>query len=156
MAGKATTITTKLKGDILSLPATNAKLYRGSMIFVVIGTGYATGAITALGTTANLRFMGFAEETVDNSAGSAGDLNIRVRRGLRNVKMKADASVSAADIGKLFYACLGQTASQDQTVGLAGNAGVTNEGTSTPVGVCIGITSTTHVWLDTTVTTLLE
>jgi len=53
------------------------KIYRGSAVAVVSGTGYATALVPA---TDAHRFIGIAEETVDNSAGSAGNLYIRVAR----------------------------------------------------------------------------
>ena len=49
-------------------------IYQGTLVYVVAASGFATGD-DAAGANA---FVGVAIETVDNSTGSNGDLNVRV------------------------------------------------------------------------------
>lgn len=53
------------------------KIWRGAAVAVLIGTGYATPLVPA---TDGHRFKGVALETLDNSAGSAGDKAITIAR----------------------------------------------------------------------------
>ena len=64
-------------GTEIRMKMAAVKIYQGGAVGVVSGTGYATPLLVA---TSGITFVGVAEETVDNSAGSAGDLWIRVRR----------------------------------------------------------------------------
>jgi hypothetical protein len=73
------------------------KIFAGGI--VVNDAGVAAPARTAT----TLVALGRAEETVDNTAGAAGDKRIRVRRGVFGFKNKADDLVVAADIGKDCY-----------------------------------------------------
>ena len=85
------------------------KIYQGGAVGVIIGTGYATPLLVA---TAGMKFCGVAEETVDNSAGNAGDLWIRVRvRGLAAFTL---SGLTVANIGANVYFVSG---SDDNTVG---------------------------------------
>jgi hypothetical protein len=62
----------KMDGKLLSLPMAAVKICKGSL--VQISSGYVTSAAPV----ASQIFAGVAYETVDNSGGSPGDLNIRV------------------------------------------------------------------------------
>jgi len=73
------------------------KIYQGSVVGVIIGTGYATKSLT----TAAWRFMGVAEETVDNSAGSAGDKRIRIRR--KGLCSFDSSGLTVASVGAQVY-----------------------------------------------------
>jgi hypothetical protein len=53
------------------------KIYQGGAVGLVASTGYATPLLVA---TSGILFIGVAEETVDNSTGSAGGKWIRIRR----------------------------------------------------------------------------
>ena len=87
-------------GDINELPvAASSTIYEGS----VVGDN-ASGYAQAL--TAGDPFRGFAEEKVDNSDGSAGDLNVRVKtRGKVQLSVSGlaitdvDAKIYASDDG---------------------------------------------------------
>lgn len=110
------------------------KIYQGGAVGVVLGTGYATPLLVA---TSGIKFIGVAEETVDNSAGSPGDKWIRVRRvGLAAFN---NSGVTVADIGKPSYFVSG---SDDNTVA------------TTPVTVFAGtiaaVDSNGVVWVDIT------
>lgn len=59
-------------GDLISVPMAAEKIYKGSLVFAN-ANGYASNTPTA-----SEPFIGVAHETVDNSGGSAGDLEIRV------------------------------------------------------------------------------
>ena len=60
-------------GEIVAYPMAAVKIPKGALVNIN-AAGYATNATDAAGET----FAGVAYETVDNSAGSAGDLSIRV------------------------------------------------------------------------------
>lgn len=70
----------------------------------IIYEGAAVGLNSASGRplSAGDVFLGFAETTVDNSAGSAGDKRVRLR--VRGQIQLAVASVANTDIGKPVYA----------------------------------------------------
>lgn len=103
----------KCGGPVRVLPmAAATKIYNGGLV-MIDASGNAV-AVAAGGTNNALVVAGIAEETVDNSAGSAGDLSIRVRAtddesffGFNN---HGSVTVVAADIGKLAHA------SDDNTV----------------------------------------
>lgn len=84
---------------ILSIPVKAATtINKGAL--VVIDAGYAAPARTATGLLA----AGRAEETADNSSGSAGDIRVLVRRGAfaANNSASGDA-IAQADLGKTVY-----------------------------------------------------
>lgn len=61
-------------GRVFTFPMAAVKIYKGAIVGV-LAAGYATNAVS--GATV-LNVLGIAIETVDNSAGAAGDLKIRV------------------------------------------------------------------------------
>lgn len=84
---------------VLSLPMAAVKIWKGSLV-AINNSGYATPAATTVGLVA----IGRAEETVDNSAGSAGDLNIQVCRGIhRFANSSSTGAITQADVGKVCY-----------------------------------------------------
>ncbi len=96
-------------GHVLSIPVkAGARIFKGAL--VCRSGGYAVPAADAAG----LRFAGVALESVDNSAGSSGEAEVRVwQTGVFPV-FKAASSVT--DIGEQAC-CL-----DDQTVALASGA----------------------------------
>ena len=87
-------------GDLIDVPVKAAtKIYAGSL--VVADAGYAKPAAKA----ENLIALGRADEFVDNSSGAAGDVTVKVRRGLFRWDNTAVAAgtVKAAEIGKDVY-----------------------------------------------------
>jgi len=105
-------------------------IYKGDGLMILRGTGYAVKmANTALG-----QFIGVATEEVDNSGGSAGDLNVKVRTG---VQLFTKGTAAITDIGTMA----GAVDSDTVTAG---------EGTEVVnVGRVVALKSTTHVWVDT-------
>lgn len=84
--------------------AANAKIYAGAL--VVLAAGYAAAASAAL----NLVGLGRACETVDNTGGANGALEIDVERGVfRYANSAAGDAITQADIGKPAYAVDDQT-----------------------------------------------
>jgi|SRR5579883_1260662 len=80
------------------------KIYAGSL--VVLDGGFAQPGATAL----NLVAVGRAQETVDNTAGADGAVNVTVRRGtFRFANSAAGDAIAAADIGNDCYIVDDQT-----------------------------------------------
>lgn len=81
------------------------KIYRGALTVVAV-TGYAQGGTTAATHIA----IGRATETVDNSAGAAGDLSVTVERGVFQFANSAAADlIGIPEIGKSCYIVDDQT-----------------------------------------------
>jgi hypothetical protein len=87
-------------GDQNDIPASAAVMYAGSAIGLT--SGYARQLV------AGDEFAGFAQEKVDNSDGSAGDINTRVARVGRIVLTVVGAS-AVTDYGSSVYASDGAT-----------------------------------------------
>jgi predicted RecA/RadA family phage recombinase len=70
--------TPKRDGQEYSFPvAASTKIYQGAIV-ALNSSGYATKGATAT----TLAAVGVAVERADNSAGSAGDINVKIRRGV--------------------------------------------------------------------------
>lgn len=100
------------KGDHLPEPinlAASVKLYKGSLVAV----DTSGNARPARSTAANSDvIVGFSERTVDNSSGSAGDVQTEgVRRGIIELNNDGSDPVTAASIGRTVYAVDDQTVS---------------------------------------------
>jgi len=86
------------KGDEIRILQAAVKIWRGSAVAIVAGTGYATPLVPA---TDGHRFIGVALATVDNSAGNAGDTGITVARdGIFAFNM---SGLVQADVGKQVW-----------------------------------------------------
>lgn len=97
--------TQRREGQQLNLPMSASKVWEGSIV-ALNSSGYATKG--AVATT--LRAAGVAEETVDNSAGSAGDKTINVKRGTFKFANSASTDqITLADYGKACYIVDDQT-----------------------------------------------
>lgn len=94
--------------ELLSMQVkASTKIYAGGMV-ATDATGYAVPAATSTA----LKVWGIAEDTVDNTAGSSGDLLVRVRRGAFNLNVGTSGdALTIADIGAMVYAI------DDNTVG---------------------------------------
>lgn len=100
----------------LSFPVKGStKIYAGSL--VVLDAGYAKPATAAL----SLLCVGKANETVDNSAGSSGDLSIDVLPGV--FLFENGDSIAQADVGKPAYAVDDQTVAKGSGGGARSVAG---------------------------------
>jgi predicted RecA/RadA family phage recombinase len=80
---------------------TNTKIYAGTMV-AVDGNGLALPAADA----ANLKVVGIADVTADNSAGADGAILVKVRRGLFRLPA---TSITQAMVGKVMYVVDDQT-----------------------------------------------
>ena len=110
--------------------AANTKIYAGSMVCADT-TGYATPAAD----TSGYRFAGVAMEQVDNSGGSDGVKNVRVRRA--GVFEFDAVSITQDMVGAAMYAA------DDHTFDDA--AGPTND---IKVGLLVKYVSATKGWID--------
>lgn len=91
------------------------KIYPGSMVAVNL-----SGNAVPISAAAGLRVLGRCEddETVDNTNGSAGDLTVKVRRGVFLLRNSATTdALTKADIGRKCYAA------DDATVARTSNFG---------------------------------
>lgn len=127
--------------DLVNIPMkASTKIYQGAI--VVSDAGYAAPARTATGLIA----WGRAEDTVDNTAGSAGALTINVRRGTFKFDNSASGDLIAqVNIGASVFLV------DDHTVALTSNsaarstAGVVMQVDSDGVWVQLGNLSATGV-----------
>jgi len=85
--------------------AATVKIYQGALV-CLSATGYATPGAVATTLVAD----GMALETVDNSAGAAGDKTVDVRKGTFQFKNSAAAdAITIAEIGDDCYVVDDQT-----------------------------------------------
>lgn len=95
--------TDRQNGDVLSFKQGAEKIPEGALV-MINAAGYAVNAADTSGGI----FAGVAEETVDNSGGSAGDKSIKVRRnGVYTVVFGGTATI--ADVNTLVYVVDNQT-----------------------------------------------
>lgn len=88
--------------------ATN--IYAGTLVALD-----ASGNLVNASDAAAIRVAGRAEETVDNSAGSAGDLKATVKRGVFKFANSGSAAVDADDKGKICFVEDNQTVAETST-----------------------------------------
>jgi len=113
---------------VRSYKVSNIHVYKGALLAVHRGTGYAVNAANA---THN-QVIGVALAECDNSGGSVGDLSVQVGRG---TYLFSKTSAAVTDVG-----CLA-TAVDNDTVDVGGSEVVN-------VGRVVGFLSTTHLWVD--------
>lgn len=132
MALSADRATQEKDGKVIFLPvAAGVKCYAGGI--AVVNGGYAEPGATATG----LKYVGMFEETVDNTGGADGDVNVPVRRG-KAFKWGNSASadeITAADIMSDCYIV------DDETV-----ARTSGTSTRSAAGKVIGVESD-GVWV---------
>ncbi len=88
-------------GLVVNYKASNVKIYKGGLV-AINASGY--GIPIAHG-TANLKFAGVANETIDNSGGSAGDRGVNLTKsGSFVFKAASGFTPAIADLGKEVYA----------------------------------------------------
>ena len=88
-------------GLVVSYKLAAIKIYKGGMVGLNT-LGYLTPMTHATG---GLRFVGVANETVDNSAGAQGDKSVNVTKcGSFVMKPAAGYAAAIADLGKEVYA----------------------------------------------------
>lgn len=117
--------------ELIAVPMAAVKVFAGSLV-AANASGYATPGAAA----ATLTYLGRAEETVDNSGGSAGDLTVLVRRG-KAFKFGNYASdlVTQAELGKPCFIY------DDYQV-----AKTSNNGARSVAGIVLGVESD-GVWI---------
>ena len=104
-------------GLVVNYKISNVKVYKGGLL-AINSSGYL---IPIAHGTANLKFAGVANETIDNSGGSAGDRSVIVTKcGSFVFKAASGFTPAIADIGKEVYA------NTDWEVQIA-TAGLTNQ-----------------------------
>ena len=97
--------------DTNDLPAAAASIFEGEAL-TINSSGYANRLVYTQ------EFVGFCDAACDNSAGSAGDLNVRVRqRGI--VKLSVTGATAATHINDVVYATDGNTFTITSTSALA-------------------------------------
>lgn len=100
-------------GLVVSYKVSNVKIYKGSLVGVN-SSGYLVSMDHSV---ASLKFVGVASETVDNSAGAAGDRSVNVTKSGSFVFKANGFTPAIGDLGKEAYANTNWEA-QISTVGL--------------------------------------
>lgn len=86
--------------------AAATKIFGGSIVCINTATGYAVPGSTST----TLKAAGVAEDRADNSAGAAGDIRVRLRKGPHRFANSASADlITLADIGADCYIVDDQT-----------------------------------------------
>lgn len=113
--------TPEFAGDILvGDVAASTLIYAGALVM-----RDASGNIVEGQTATGLVGCGRAEERVDNSAGSAGDLTVRFRRGeFRFANSAGGDAITKAQIGDKCFAVDDQTVAKTDGTGARSPAGV--------------------------------
>lgn len=115
--------TKRRAGVQFSYPAAASAVLAGTIV-VINASGYAEAASTATGKVA----VGVAEESVDNSDGSAGDLNVPVRRGVFAFANSADTDeLTLADVGSTCYLVDNQTVAKTDGTSTRSEAGTVRD-----------------------------
>jgi hypothetical protein len=111
MAATESILTPQRSGEIVTLPlAAATKIFQGTLVAI-----NAAGNAVPASDTAALRVIGRAEEEVDNSDGSAGDLKINVARGVFRYANSGTNAVDADDKGKICFVEDDQTVAETTT-----------------------------------------
>ena len=97
-------------GQIIAYPMAAVKIPKGALVNINT-SGYATNSTDAASET----FAGVAYETVDNSAGNAGDLSIRVETTGTFVFVDGGGNGAQTDVGVEFKISDNQTITDAST-----------------------------------------
>ena len=120
----------KDEGSIVALAMSNVKLYTGTMI----GTNTSGYAVNGNNAAADIKILGVATETVDNSGGSAGDLKIKVKAG--TFLLEHAGTITQAMVGEMVCA------EYNYTLNIAGT--LSNDNIA---GMCVEYVSATEAWV---------
>jgi len=116
-------------GLVVAYKQSNVKIFKGSLVGVN-ASGYAVSLNHA---TASLKFIGVANETVDNSSGTAGDKSMNsTKSGSCVFKAASGYTPTIADIGKEVYCNTNWEVQVDTT-------GLTNQ---YKIGTVLGVETT--------------
>lgn len=111
--------------------AANTKLFAGSIV-AIDATGNAVKAATAT----TLKSAGIAQAVADNTGGLAGDIRVRVRRGVWKVANSAAADlITLADVGADCYLVDDQTVAKTNGTNTRSVAGKVRDVDATGVWV---------------------
>lgn len=110
--------------------AADTVIYAGTLVGL-----NASGQALPADDAAAIKIAGRAEETVDNTDGSAGDLTILVKRGVFRFANSGSAAIAAAHVGEVCFV------EDDNTVANSG------AGASVPAGIVAGLDDD-GVWVD--------
>ncbi|MEX2480203.1 MAG: hypothetical protein WD928_05015 [Gammaproteobacteria bacterium] len=128
--------TPRADGDVESYGVAAAALIYAGAIVALSATGFATPGATAT----TLVTVGRAEERVDNTDGAAGDVKVRVRRGVFQFANSAGADeITAAEIGDDCYIVDDQTVAKTDDTGARSVAGKVVQVDDNGVWVKLGI-----------------
>lgn len=119
----------RFEGSRVSYPVAAERIYAGTMSYIDASTGYLTGDDDG----GSNRFAGMVVDEVDNSAGSAGDLNAEVYS--RGEYELVGSGFSQANVGDKVYAIDNYTIQASAT-------------SATLVGVCTEYISSTKLTVD--------
>jgi len=97
-------------GQVIAYPMATVKIPKGALVNIN-ANGYATNSTDAASET----FAGVAYETVDNSAGNAGDLSIRVETTGTFVFVDGGGNGAQTDVGIEFKISDNQTVTDAAT-----------------------------------------
>ena len=97
-------------GELIAYKMAAVKIPKGALVSIN-AAGYATNSTDASGET----FAGVAYETVDNSAGNAGDLSIRVETTGTFVFVDSGGNGAQTDVGVEFKVVDNQTVTDAST-----------------------------------------
>lgn len=114
-------------GVVRTLPMAVDIIYRGALC-----TFNAAGYVAPAGLAVSEVFAGIAEETVDNSAGSAGDKKVKLKTEGRY--LLTGSGFAQGDVNVTVYA------SADDTI-------TKTAGTNPPIGTIDEYVSSTQVWV---------
>jgi hypothetical protein len=117
------------EGSIVSHKMAAVKIFQGALV-TVNAAGFLTNVVDAAGAY----FAGIAVETVDNSAGAAGDKEIRVYR--TGIVKLATSGAARSNVGDTVYA----SANDVVTFTSAANRNI--------VGVMVEFESATAIWVE--------
>ena len=118
-------------GKLAALKMAAVKIVKGTLVCADASAGYATHTPTA-----SRPFFGVAYETMDNSAGSAGDKLIRVQA--YGVHSFISASADQSWVGKEVYW-------DNSATGTNANISITDPGTGPKIGRVVEVVSATEV-----------
>jgi hypothetical protein len=111
--------------------AASVMIYAGAMV-AINASGYATRGQTATG----LKGAGVAQAPADNSAGSAGDISVKVRRGCYRFANSASGdAITLADVGSDCYMVDDQTVAKTSATNTRSVAGKVRDVDSSGVWV---------------------
>lgn len=120
MALTAPRSTVERSGDLREPPVAAATTIHQGGLTCVNASGYAVPGATAT----TLKAIGRAEESADNSGGSAGDIRVKVRAGVFRWKNSTSTdAIALSDVGGTCYVVDDETVAKTDGTGTRSAAG---------------------------------